>query len=165
MGILRAGNIYILSRQLYLKKVPFLPKILTGINRVVFACELHFKADIDKTVRFPHDGLGVVIHEKAKVGKDTKILQHVTIGGNMGKKKLIDGVLTSAPVIGNNVICGTGAKILGPVKIGNYAKIGAGAVVMIDVPDYGVAVGIPAKVVKISNEEKITNTNTDSNAN
>jgi len=134
---------------LYSKNIPFLPKVIMGVNRILWSCELHYKANIDKTVKFPHDALGVVIHEKAKIGKNSIILQQVTLGGNLGKKNTIDGIETSAPVLGENVLCGTGAKILGPVKIGNNAKIGAGAIVMIDIPDNAVAVGIPAKVIKI----------------
>lgn len=114
---------------------------------MVYACDVPLKANIHKTVVFSHNGLGVVIHENAKIGKNTKILQHVTIGGNMGKRKVVDGREITAPIIGDNVIIGAGAQILGPVKIGNNTKIGAGAVVMIDVPDNFVAVGVPAKLI------------------
>ncbi|WP_412093985.1 serine O-acetyltransferase [Exiguobacterium aestuarii] len=117
------------------------------INRVLFSCDIPFKADVDKSVYFSHNGLGTVLNENCKVGKNTTILQHVTIGGNMGKKRMIDDVLRSAPIIGENVICGVGAKILGPVKIGDNSKIGAGSVVLSDIPDNSIAVGIPARVI------------------
>lgn len=144
---IKFGKIYSLSRSLYLKKIPYLPRILRAMNRIVYACDIPFKANIHETVIFAHSGLGVVVNDNAEIGQNTKILQHVTIGGNMGKQKEVDGRVTSAPVIGESVIIGAGAQILGPVKIGNNAKIGAGAVVMIDVPDNGIAVGIPAKVI------------------
>lgn len=142
------GKVFNLSRSLYLKKIPFIPKLLWGINRVVFSCDIPFKANVDKTVHFSHNGLGTVLNANCKIGKNTTILQHVTLGGNMGRKKVIDGVLTSAPVIGSNVVCGVGAKILGPVKIGDNTIIGAGSVVLSDIPDNSIAVGIPAKVIK-----------------
>src|SRR5699024_8000897 len=145
---INSRNIYYLSRNLYLKKVPLLPRILRFVNRVMFACDIPFKAKIHKSVIFAHNGLGVVVNDNAIIEKNTKVLQHVTIGGNMGKKREIAGRMTSAPVIGENVIIGAGAKILGPIKIGDNVRIGAGAVVMIDVPENTVAVGIPARVIK-----------------
>ena len=78
---------YRLSRFLYLKKVPIIPRIIKFINRSVFACDIPFKADIDRTVHFSHNALGVVINDNTKIGSNTKILQNVTLGGNMGKKK------------------------------------------------------------------------------
>ena len=144
----RMGKFLIASRKLYLRKVPVLPRVLKGVNRVLFSCDVPYKANIHETVHFPHNGLGVVVNENAIIGENTKILQCVTIGGNMGKKKEINNKITSAPVIGSNVLIGAGAQILGPVKIGNNAKIGAGAVVMIDVPDNGIAVGVPARLIE-----------------
>ena len=86
----------------------------------------------------------IVIHHKCSFGKNVTILQNVTLGGNINKKK---GNQIS-PIIGDNVLLGAGAKILGPVYIGNNSMIGANAVVINDVPKNSVAVGIPAKVVK-----------------
>lgn len=143
-----AGRIFNLSRRLYLYKVPLIPKILWAVNRIIFSCDLPFKANVDESVRFSHNGLGTVLNINCKIGRNTIILQHVTIGGNMGKTKIIDGFSTSAPIIGNNVICGVGAKILGPVKIGDNCIIGAGSVVLENIPDNSIAVGMPAKVIK-----------------
>jgi serine O-acetyltransferase len=150
------GKIFNLSRSLHLKKIPLIPKFLWTINRILFSCDLPFKADVDETVYFVHNGLGVVIHDNCKIGKGTQVLQHVTIGGNVNKQKEIDGLLTNAPVIGTNVLCGVGAKILGPVKIGNNARIGAGSVVLSDVPDNSVVVGVPAKIIRILEDNDIT---------
>lgn len=142
-----SGKIFNLSRSLHLKGVPLLPKLLWMANRVVFSCDLPYTADIDPSVTFAHNGLGVVINGKCRIGANTLILQNVTLGGNMGKKKEFEGQMISSPMIGNNVIIGAGAKILGPVSIGNNSKIGAGAVVLQDVPENSVAIGIPAKIV------------------
>ena len=85
-----------------------------------------------------HNGCGIVINEKAKIGNDVTIFQNVTIGG---RKE------SSAPVIGDNVMIGAGAVIIGDVTIGNDAKIGANAVVLQDVPDHATAVGVPAVII------------------
>ena len=145
---------YNLANKLKKSKIPVLPRMVIWFNRMLFSCDIQPNQGIDKSVTFSHNGLGVVVHEKAVIGRNTQILQHVTIGGNMGKKKVIEGIEASAPVIGENVVIGAGAKILGPVKIGDNAKIGAGAVVMIDVPEGGVAVGVPAKLIET--KEKVT---------
>ena len=90
----------------------------------------------------------IVIHHKCSIGKNVTILQNVTLGGNINKKK---GDQVS-PIVGDNVLLGAGSKILGPVSIGNNSMIGANAVVINDVPENSVAVGIPAKVVKKVNK-------------
>ncbi|SEH43948.1 serine O-acetyltransferase [Halobacillus karajensis] len=142
------GKIYNLSKTLYKSNVPFIPKILWSINRVFFSCDIPYQANIDSTVTFSHNGLGTVINKKTKIGKNTLIMHHVTIGGNMGKTSYNGKEEITAPIIGDNVICGVGAKVLGPITIGNSAKIGAGAVVLQDVPENCIAVGIPAKIYK-----------------
>lgn len=140
-------TIYNFSRKLYLKKVPLAPKILRAFNRIVFTCDIPYKADIDKTVSFPHNGLGVVINDSVTIGKNSKVMNGVTIGGNLDKRIEINGEIKYAPEIGSGVFVGSGAKLLGPIKIGDGAKIGAGAVVTKDVPPNCVAVGVPAKVI------------------
>lgn len=86
----------------------------------------------------------ISIHPRCKIGKNVSIFQGVTIGGNIYKKKKNQ----VSPYIGNNVLIGAGAKVLGPVSIGDNCMIGANAVVVNDIPNDSVAVGIPAKVVK-----------------
>ncbi len=148
MKFLNAKSLYITSRGLYLKRIPIIPRVLKFLNRVLFTCDIPFKADIDKSVKFPHNALGVVINDNVIIGKNTKVMQNVTLGGNMGKNKMIDGKITTAPIIGDNVLIGAGSQVLGPVKIGDNAKIGAGAIVLIDVPGGQVAAGVPAKILK-----------------
>ncbi len=100
------------------------------------------KTDIGKGFYIGHYG-GIVVNSMAKIGNNCVIMQGVTIGmSNRGKYK-------GVPTIGNNVYMGAGAKIIGAVTIGNNAAIGANAVVTKDVPDNGVAVGMPAKVVSM----------------
>lgn len=82
-------------------------------------------------------------------------MQQVTLGGNLGKIRTYNGKRFSYPIIGKNVFIGPGVKIIGAVIIGDNAQIGANAVVTKDVPDNGVAVGIPAKVIKILNNDEI----------
>lgn len=89
---------------------------------------------------FPHDALGNVFHQEVKIGKNCKILHGVTMGGRAGHKGL--------PVIGDNVLIGVHAQILGNVKIGNNSVVGAGAIVTHDVPDNVVVVGNPARILK-----------------
>lgn len=145
----------ILSRKLYLKKIPIIPKILMSVNRIIFSCDIPYTADIHTTVKFGHNGLGTVIHPKAVIGKNTLVMQQVIVGGNMGKNRMSKGEKITYPVIGKNVLIGAGAKILGPITIGDNAQIGAGSVVLNNVPKNGVVVGVPAKVIKILSETEV----------
>lgn len=95
---------------------------------------------IGKGTVFPHDALGCVFHPEVKIGENCKILHGVTMGGRAGHKGL--------PIVGDNVVIGTHAQILGNVKIGNNAIVGAGAIVTHDVEENTVVVGNPAKVLK-----------------
>lgn len=90
--------------------------------------------------------LAIVVHKRATVGNNVVISPNVTIGGLSAH--------FDVPIIGNDVVIGAGARILGPVKIGDGARIGANAVVLDDVPAGGVAVGIPARVVRINPREE-----------
>ena len=131
---------YKISNFLYRKNVPFLPRIITLFIRMVFTCYLPHKAKIDGPLILGYGGMSVVIHDRVVIGKNCHIDQCVTIGGT---SKKID-----VPVLGDNVYVGAGAKIIGPVSIGNNVVIGANAVVLCDLPDNCVAVGVPAKVIK-----------------
>jgi len=124
--------------------IPVLPKCIRLLTRIVFSCDIPYTCDIDKTTEFSHNALGVVIHRSASIGAGTIIFPNVTIGGN-GKAEELNG----PPRIGKNVFIGAGAVILGPVEIGDHAVIGSNAVVLQSVPAGGVAVGVPARVIKI----------------
>jgi len=136
-------SMYRLGRKAYLKHIPVIPGLISRIIRIAYACELPCSCDIGKNCDLPHNGLGVVIHEAAVIGEGTRIYQNVTIGGRNKR---------GVPVIGKNVFVGCGACILGGVKIGDGARIGANAVVITDIPENATAVGAPAKVVKINSQ-------------
>lgn len=105
--------------------------------------EIHPAAKIGRRVFIDH-GTGVVIGETAEVGDDCTIYQGVTLGGT-GKDKG-----KRHPTLGNGVMVGSGAKVLGPITIGSRARIAAGAVVLGDIPENSTAVGVPARVVRIN---------------
>lgn len=107
--------------------------------------EIHPAATIGKRLVIDH-GVGVVIGETAEIGDDCLIYQGVTLGGtgkDLGKRH---------PTLGNNVMVGAGAKVLGPFKVGDNARIAAGAVVLAEVPENSTATGVPARIVKINGE-------------
>lgn len=135
-------HIYRIARWLYLRRIPIFPTLLKAINRIVWGVVLPPSAELGKGVLLGYQGLGTVIHRRAKIGDFVNIGSCVTIGGRAGHEIV--------PVIKSRVMIGSGAKVLGPVVIGEYASIGANAVVLEDVPAYGVAVGVPAKVVRIN---------------
>ncbi|MCO5268228.1 MAG: serine O-acetyltransferase [Brumimicrobium sp.] len=123
-----------------LRSIPFIPKMITYFIRFFFSCYLPHTVEIGNNFILGYGGLGVVIHGATKIGNDVHIDQNVTIGGTSKK--------TEVPTIGNHVYIGAGAKILGPIKIGNNVVIGANAVVVKDIPDNCLVVGVPAKVIK-----------------
>ena len=128
-------------------KVPFLPRYISYLTRIITGIEIHPKAQIGNRFFIDH-GEGVVIGETTIVGDDVLIYQQVTLGGTgceHGKRH---------PTIGNNVIIGAGAKILGNINIGNNVRVGAGSVVIEDVPDNCTVVGVPGRVVKQKVEDE-----------
>jgi len=124
--------IYRTSNTLYRWKIPVLPFLV--------CCFIPYDTKIGtKNIHFGHNGLGVVLDHRCIIGDNVRIDQQVTIGIRWDEK--------SAPIIGNNVRIGAGAKVLGSIKIGNNARIGANAVVLTDVPDGATAVGVPARLI------------------
>lgn len=128
---------------LYKKKRYFLARYISQRTRHKTGIEIHPGATIGKRFFIDH-GMGVVIGETTEIGDDCTIYQGVTLGGtgkDTGKRH---------PTLGNNVMVGAGAKVLGPFKVGDNSKIAAGAVVLSEVPPNSTAVGITAKVVRKS---------------
>ena len=116
-------------------------RIVSQFNRTVTGIEIHPGANIGRRCFIDH-GMGVVIGETTEIGDDVLLYQGVTLGGT-GKEKG-----KRHPTIGNNVVIGTGAKILGNITIGDHTKIGAGSVVIRSVPEYSTVVGVPGRVVR-----------------
>ena len=129
---------------LHLKKIPIFPGLIMRYIRVIYSCDVRYGTSIGKGVLFKHNGLGVVVHPKSIIGDYTQIYQNVSIAGRNGR---------GAPVIGNNVFIGAGACILGGIVIGNNVSIGANSVVIDNVPDDAVVVGIPGKIVKYNKKD------------
>lgn len=120
-------------------------RMLSQLGRFLTGIEIHPGASIGRRCVIDH-GMAVVVGETAEVGDDVTIYQGVTLGGtgkDTGKRH---------PTIGNNVVISTGAKVLGPFKVGNNCKIGAGSVVLEEIPDNCTVVGIPGKIVKRGNQ-------------
>ena len=120
--------------------IPFLPRFISYWSRIFTGIDIHPKASIGNRFFIDH-GAGVVIGETAIIGDDVLIYQQVTLGGTGSAHT------KRHPTIGNNVIIGAGAKVLGNITIGNNVRIGAGSVVINDVPDNSTVVGIPGRVV------------------
>ena len=114
-------------------------RFVAHASRMVTGVEIHPAAKIGRRCVIDH-GMGVVIGETSEIGDDVLIYHGVTLGGTA------NAPVKRHPTVGDRVLIGAGAKILGPVTIGNDARIGANAVVVTDVPDHGVAVGVPAKI-------------------
>lgn len=132
---------YRLAHRIHENGHPFAARAISQTARFITGIEIHPAATIGKGLVIDH-GMGVVIGETAEIGDNCTLYQGVTLGGtgkDVGKRH---------PTLGDNVMVGAGAKVLGPFRIGDNTKIAAGAVVLSEIPDQSTAVGIPAKVVK-----------------
>jgi len=138
---LHALIFYRISNLLFKLGVPFLPRMISQIGRFFTGIEIHPGATIGENLFIDH-GMGVVVGETAVIGDNVTIYQGVTLGGT-GKEKG-----KRHPSVGNNVVIGTGAKVLGNITIGDNAYIGANAVVIKDVPANSTIVGVPGRVTK-----------------
>ena len=132
---------YRMAHKLYTWKVPFIPRFMTYLTRIITGIEIHPGAKIGKRFFIDH-GEGVVIGETAIIKDDVLIYQQVTLGGT-GKNEV-----KRHPTIGNSVIVGAGAKVLGNINIGDGVRIGAGSVVINDVPENSTVIGVPGRIVK-----------------
>lgn len=121
-------------------KLKFIARLISQLARFLTGIEIHPGAKIGKRLFIDH-GMGIVIGETTSIGDNCTIYHGVTLGGT-GKERY-----KRHPDLGNNVIVGCGAKVLGPIKIGNNVKIGANSVVLKEVPNNSTIVGVPGKVV------------------
>jgi len=142
-----ARLVHRLCHRLWTWNLKWLARFVSNIARWLTGIEIHPGARIGRRFFIDH-GMGVVIGETAEIGDDVTLYHGVTLGGtswNKGKRH---------PTLGNNVVVGAGAKILGPVHIGENGKVGSNAVVVRDVPAGCTAVGIPARIVDPGLSEK-----------
>ena len=131
---------------LYKHELHFLARCVSQWSRCWTGIEIHPGATIGRRLVIDH-GMGIVIGETAEIGDDCLIYHGVTLGGtgkDVGKRH---------PTIGNNVLIGTGAKVLGPIKVGDNSRIAANSVVLREIPEDSTAVGIPARVVRIAGQK------------
>lgn len=137
---------YRLAHWLHLHHCRFLARLVSQLSKFLTGIEIHPGATIGRRLVIDH-GTGIVIGETAEVGDDCLLYQGVTLGGtgkDVGKRH---------PTLGNNVMVGSGAKVLGPFKVGNNARIASNSVVLREVPENATVVGVPGRVVKISGEK------------
>ena len=135
-----------IAHWLYKHNLRFLARCVSQWSRHFTGIEIHPGAQIGRRLVIDH-GMGIVIGETTEIGDDVLLYQGVTLGGT-GKDKG-----KRHPTIGNNVMVGCGAKILGPFKVGDNARIAANAVVLAEVPPDSTAVGVPAKIVRVAGEK------------
>ena len=132
----------------YRHNLKFLARWISQRSRRKTGIEIHPAAQIGRGLFIDH-GMGVVIGETTQIGDNCTLYQGVTLGGtgkDQGKRH---------PTLGNNVLVGAGAKVLGPFTVGDNARVAAGAVVLAAVPEDATAVGVPARVVKIGNQRVV----------
>lgn len=148
---LHALWIYRIAHKLWLWKIPVIPRMISTFARFLTGIDIHPGATIGRRFFIDH-GMGVVIGETTEIGDDVLLYQGVTLGGTSSKAE------KRHPTLGRGVVVGAGAKVLGNIKLGNYSKVGAGSVVVDNVPDYSTVVGIPGRIVvqKILDEENGT---------
>ena len=150
---LKAIRLHRKANWFYRHNMKFIARWISQNARRRTGVEIHPGATIGSGLVIDH-GMGVVIGETTEIGNDCTIYQNVTLGGtgkDHGKRH---------PTLGNNVLVGTGAKVLGPFKVGDNARIAAGAVGLSEGPEHASAVGVPARVTRI-NGVKVTNDSLD----
>ena len=131
---------YRIAHRLHKWHIPLLPRVISYVTRIITGIEIHPAAIIGRRFFIDH-GEGVVIGATTIIGDDVLIYQQVTLGGT-GKDKG-----KRHPTLGNHVIVGAGAKVLGNITLGDYVRVGAGSVVVEDVPEYSTVVGVPGRIV------------------
>ena len=136
-----------LAHSLWTIKLKLIARIFSHLGRILTGIEIHPGAQIGRRFFIDH-GMGVVIGETAIIGNDCTLYHGVTLGGTTWKKG------KRHPTLKDNVVIGAGAKVLGPVTIGNNSKVGSNAVVVTDIPNESTAVGIPAKIIESGEKMK-----------
>jgi serine O-acetyltransferase len=135
-----ARQFHRLAHWLYNRRLRLLARLISHLSRALTGIEIHPGAKIGEGLFIDH-GMGVVIGETTEIGDDCHLYQGVTLGGTSTKRT------KRHPTLGNRVVVGAGAKVIGAVQIGDNARIGAGSVVVSDVPPNATVVGVPGHVV------------------
>ncbi|MBI2909190.1 MAG: serine O-acetyltransferase [Chloroflexi bacterium] len=130
-------------------RVPVVPRLISHLGRFFTGIEIHPGARIGEGLFIDH-GMGVVIGETAEIGDDCVLYQGVTLGGTSHRRA------KRHPTLGNNVVVGAGAQLIGAITIGDNVKVGAGSVVTICVPSNATVVGVPGRIVSIRNPDTDT---------
>jgi serine O-acetyltransferase len=138
-----------LAHTLFNWHVPVLPRLISHVSRFLTGIEIHPGATIGDGFFVDH-GMGVVIGETSVIGDNVTLYQGVTLGGTSQQKK------KRHPTLGNNVVVGVGAQVIGDITIGDNAKVGAGSVVINSVPANATVVGVPGRVVAVRNPDTAT---------
>ncbi len=146
---LHARELHRLAHALWRLHIPVLPRLVSHFSRWVTGIEIHPGARIGSGLLIDH-GMGVVIGETSEVGDDVSIFQGVTLGGTSTQKK------KRHPTLGNRVVVGAGAHLIGAITIGDDVKIGSGSVVVTSVPSHATVVGVPGRIVALRNPDDDT---------
>jgi serine O-acetyltransferase len=141
-----AMTFYRLGRWTRDHNLPFLPKVCEILQFLLFNSVIPVSATIGAGTSCDHRGIAVVVHSRAQLGKNCRIWPQVLIGGRSGAQ--------GVPVIGNNVMLSAGAKVLGPIRVGDNVIVGANAVVIHDVPDNSTVVGVPGRILNPKDAEE-----------
>lgn len=135
-----ARQFHRLAHALHRRGVPVLPRLISHLSRFLTGIEIHPGARIGEGFFIDH-GMGVVIGETAEIGDNCTLYQGVTLGGTSTKR------MKRHPTLGNGVVVGAGAKLIGAITVGDNARIGAGSVVVTNVPENATVVGVPGHIV------------------
>lgn len=139
-----------IAHKLWMWKIPLIPRLISTLSRFLTGVDIHPAAIIGRRFFIEH-GAGVVIGETTEIGEDCLLYQQVTLGATGSQKG------KRHPTLKNGVIVGAGAKVIGSLTLGNHSKVGAGSVVISDVPDYATVVGVPGRVIvqKVRNDDGV----------
>jgi len=144
-----ARQLHRLAHTLFRWHLPLLPRLVSHINRFFTGIEIHPGARIGDGLCIDH-GMGIVIGETSVIGNNVTLYQGVTLGGTSHQRA------KRHPTLGNNVVVGVGAQLIGGITIGDNTKVGAGSVVITSVPANATVVGVPGRVVAIRNPDSDT---------
>ena len=144
-----ARQFHRLAHTLFRWHIPVLPRLISHIGRFLTGIEIHPGANIGEGFFIDH-GMGVVIGETSEIGDNVALYQGVTLGGTSQRRT------KRHPTLGNNVVVGVGAKVIGAITIGDNTKIGAGSVVVTSVPANATVVGVPGRVIEVRNPDTDT---------